>query len=393
MEIQPNSDKPLLPILCYQTDFLSYLYNFLNFAIVADNNTQKLINIQVFMLSMAISSMTNEQMPFEKIKREILVKKEFQTSPKYGKIPTERTIQELLELGIINIDKPSGPTSHQVSAYVQKILCINKSGHSGTLDPKVTGILPVAIGRGTRVVQALLSAGKEYIAIMHLHKEVSPEEIKKTCAEFVGKIRQLPPIKSNVKRQFRYRKIYYLDIIEINSKDVLFRVGTQAGTYIRKLIHDIGEKIGCGAHMAELRRTKAGPFKEDTKTTLHDLADAYYFYKNNNNEEPLRKIIMPVESGVMHLAKVWVADTTVDTICHGASLKAPGISKAESDIQLGDLVAVMSLKNELIALGTADMISKDMQKKNKGIAVRTNKVFMLPGTYPRIDKKPAEQGL
>jgi len=174
-------------------------------------------------------------LPFEKIERKILTKKKVETSPKFGAYPDRRPAEELINYGIVNIDKPKGPTSHQVSAYVQQILKIGKSGHSGTLDPKVTGVLAIALGRATRVSQYLLKAGKEYVAIMHLHKEVKEDKIKKVCKEFVGKIKQLPPIKSAIKRQVRERKIYYLEILEIKEKDVLFRVGCQAGTYIRKL--------------------------------------------------------------------------------------------------------------------------------------------------------------
>ncbi|MBN2458250.1 RNA-guided pseudouridylation complex pseudouridine synthase subunit Cbf5 [Candidatus Woesearchaeota archaeon] len=333
--------------------------------------------------------MDKNKLPFERAKKEILVRKEASTSDKFGCDPKLRPIKELIDYGIVNIDKPRGPTSHQVSAYVQKILGIKKSGHSGTLDPKVTGVLPVALGRGTRIVQALLSAGKEYVTIMHMHDVHDKGIVAGTCKKFVGKIKQLPPIKSNVKRQERYRKIYYLEIIEIKDKDVLFVVGTQAGTYIRKLIHDIGQAMGTGAHMAELRRTKAGPFNETTLATLQDLADAYHYYKEEGNENPIRHIIKPIEFAVLHLPKVWIIDTTVDTICHGASLKVPGISKVESDIQIGESVAIMSLKDELVALGTASMISKDMQKKEKGIAVRTSKVFMKTGTYPKIEKNSA----
>ncbi|MEM4268391.1 MAG: RNA-guided pseudouridylation complex pseudouridine synthase subunit Cbf5 [Candidatus Woesearchaeota archaeon] len=319
-------------------------------------------------------------------KGNIIIKRDSETSSKYGKLPGERTTEEMLNFGVVVIDKPRGPTSHQVSAYVQTILGLNKSGHSGTLDPKVTGVLPIALGRATRVVEVLLESGKEYVALMHIHKPVSQDVIKSVCKSFVGTIKQIPPIKSSVKRQERQRNIYYLEIIEIDGQDVLFRVGTQAGTYIRKLIHDIGQKLGCGAHMTELRRTKAGPYLENTATTLQELADAFYYYKNEGKEKYLRSIIQPPESAVQHIAKVWVLDTTVDTICHGASLKLPGISRFDSHIRVGQKVAVFTLKNELVCLGTACMDSDKILKEDKGIAVRTDKVFMLPGTYPKIEK-------
>ncbi|MBS3122651.1 RNA-guided pseudouridylation complex pseudouridine synthase subunit Cbf5 [Candidatus Woesearchaeota archaeon] len=335
-------------------------------------------------------------LPFEKIKRKELIRKNYGTDAKFGCKPEDRTTEQILNYGAVNIDKPSGPTSHQVSDYVQRVLNINKSGHSGTLDPKVTGCLPVALADSTKVVQVLLHAGKEYVGIMHLHKIVPEKKLNETIEKFTGRIKQLPPIKSSVKRQWRFRNIYYFEVLEVSEdgKDILFKVGCQAGTYIRKLVHDFGQSIKdetgtpIGAHMSELRRTKAGPFNESTLCTLQDLADAFYYYKQEGNDKYLRAIIQPVENAVAHLPKVWVFDTTVDTLCHGAQLKVPGISKVESDIQAADQVAIMTLKDELVAFGEALMISKSMVQEERGIAVKIKRVFMKPGVYPRIDRLP-----
>ena len=314
------------------------------------------------------------QLPFETIEREILVKRESIGS--YGKKPEERTTKELINYGIVNIDKPSGPTSHQVSDYVKRILKIKKAGHSGTLDPKVTGLLAVALGRATRIVQALLPAGKEYVALMYLHKPVKEEEIRKAFKELTGNIRQKPPVKSAVKRVERTRKVHYIDIIEIDNQSVLFKIGCQAGTYIRKYIHDLGKNLGCGAHMAELRRTKVASFKEDTSFTLQDLTDAFYYYKEENNDKYLRKIIQPMENGINHLPKVWILDSTIKPLTHGRDLAIPGISELETDIKKDDIVAVMTLKNELVCMGTALLTSEEIIKKDKGMAIKTDKVFL-----------------
>lgn len=321
------------------------------------------------------------KLPFEIVKRKLLTKKESETDGKYGIKPEDRKTKDIINYGIVNINKPKGPTSHQVSDFVQKILKINKSGHSGTLDPAVTGCLPIALGSATKIVQVLLKAGKEYVAIMHLHKEVEEKKLKEVFKEFTGKIRQKPPVKSAVKRVERTREIYYFEILEIEEQDVLFKVGCEAGTYIRKLIHDIGRKLGTGAHMAQLRRTKAGPFTEDTLLTLQDLQDAFHYYKEENKEKYLRKIIQPVENAIEHLPKIWVFDTTVESLCHGSDLKIPGISKLNDKISKNDIVAILTLKGELVALGTADLSSNEILKKEKGIAVKTEKVFMKPGTY------------
>lgn len=324
-------------------------------------------------------------LPFKQIRRSLLIKKEAKTSIKFGIDPQKRDVSELLNFGVVNIDKPKGPTSHQTSAYVRCVLKIKKTGHSGTLDPNVTGVLPVALGRATRIVQSLLKAGKEYVGIMHMHKEISLQELKDVIkSDFSGKINQLPPIKSSIKRQLRQRSIYYFDIIEIVDKDVLFRTGVEAGTYIRKLCFDIGKKLGCGAHMAQLRRTKAGPFDETTLVTLQDLTDALWYYKNDGNEKYIRKCITPIESAVEHLPKIWVLDTTIASICHGVNLKVPGISKLHTEINPDDIVAIMSLKDELVAIGIAKMGSNSMYKKDKGIAVKIDKVFMAEDIYPKM---------
>ncbi len=314
------------------------------------------------------------QFPFETIEREILIKKESKGNE--GKKPEERTTKEIINYGIVNIDKPPGPTSHQTSDYVKRILNISKAGHSGTLDPKVTGLLVVALSKATRIAQALLPAGKEYVALMYLHKPIKEEKIKAVLKEFTGKIRQKPPVKSAVRRIERTRNIYYIDVLEIDEQNILFKVGCQAGTYIRKLCHDIGKKLGCGAHMAELRRTRVATFNEDTSFILQDLTDAFHYYKEENNDKYLRKIIQPVENAVKHLPKVWILDSTIKPLTHGRDLAIPGISKLESNIKKQDLVAVMSLKGELVALGTALLTSKEIIKKDKGMAIRTDKVFM-----------------
>ena len=324
------------------------------------------------------------ELPFENIKRKVIVRKKTITSTKFGKLPKDRTVEEHINLGIVNIDKPAGPTSHQVSAYVQKILNIKKSGHSGTLDPNVTGVLPVGLQKSTKIIQTLLKAGKEYVCVMHLHKKVPEYKLYKIFEKFTGKIKQLPPIKSSVKRQLRERTIYYIKILDIIDQDVLFQVGCQAGTYIRKLVHDMGQELKVGAHMAELRRTKAGPFTENTLFTLQDLTDAYYYYKKYGKEKFIRQVIQPVENAVSHLPKIWVMDTTVDSLCHGASLKIPGISKLESGIEKKDLVAIYTLKNELICYGEAVLSSEEMSAE-RGLAVKSGKVVMEPGVYPRMN--------
>ena len=323
-------------------------------------------------------------LPFETINRELLVRKESATSHEYGCAPDERPTSDILNYGIVSIDKPSGPTSHQIADYAKRILGITKAGHSGTLDPAVTGLLVVALGRATKASGLLLTAGKEYVGILHTHKDVPEQDLRQVFTRFTGTIVQTPPLKSAVKRVARKRTIYYFEILEIDGRDVLFRVGTQAGTYIRKLCDDIGRKIG-GAHMAELRRTKVASFGESTMVTLHDLADVYHDWRESGDEIQLRKYIQPVERCAGHLPKIYIGDSAVDSVSRGASLHLPGIAKLDSGIQRGDVVAVFTLKNELVSYGTAMLGSEEMLAE-KGLGVKTEKVFMQPGIYPRFSK-------
>jgi len=322
------------------------------------------------------------KLPFEQIKRELLVKKESLVYPDHGKNPEERTIVELLNSSVICLNKPEGPTSHQTADYVKKVLKVKKAGHGGSLDPKVTGVLPIGIGKSTRIMQTLLKAGKEYVCLMHIHKPVEEARIRETVKEFTGRITQMPPIKSAVKRQLRKRDVYYFEILEIDHQDVLFRMGCQAGTYVRKICFDFGKALGTNAHMHQLVRTKAGPFTYKEWRSLTDIKDAYSLYLEGDDKE-LKKILKPSEHALSHLAKVYVFDSTVNNLCHGSQLYASGISKIESGINVNDMVAVLTLKNELICLGYAAMASEEMLKAEKGLAVKNSKVFMEPDAYPK----------
>ncbi len=217
---------------------------------------------------------------------------------------------------------------------------------------------------------------------MHIHKPIEEKLIRQTFKDLTGKITQLPPKKSAVKRQWREREVYYIDILEINNQDILFKIGCQAGTYIRKFCFDFGKRLNTQAHMAQLLRTKAGPFKIRGSITLYDLKDAYEYYKQGS-ESLLKKYILPIESAIVSLPKVYVLDSSVDSLCHGASLSTPGVSKLESNIKENDLVAILTLKGELICLGTAFMSSEKILKEKRALAIKTTKVFMSPGIYPK----------
>jgi len=236
-----------------------------------------------------------------------------------------------------------------------------------------------------KVVQTFLSAGKEYVCVMRLHHAVPPEQVVQVMNEFVGDIYQRPPLRSSVSRVTRKRRIYYIKDFEFQETRVLFRVGCQAGTYIRKICFDVGEAIGCGAHMEELRRTRAGPFTEDKDlVTLYDLYDAYNLWTEKKDELLLRKAVKPVEEAVALIPKIVVRDSTVDSICHGANLAVPGILKLDSQIRPRMLLGVFTLKGELVALAKATMSTEQIIENEHGIAADTLRVIMTPNTYPKM---------
>ncbi len=321
--------------------------------------------------------------------REILVKARETTNPEYGVQSLDNLpIEYLLNNGVLIIDKPAGPTSHEVAAWVRKMLNVERAGHSGTLDPSVTGILPVGLGNATRAMQALLPAGKEYVCVMEVHGLVAEDAISRVVNEFTGKIYQKPPLRSAVKRVLRVREIYYDDVLEIRGRLVLLRVGCQAGTYIRKLCFDIGEALGVGAHMRDLRRTRVGKIVEDERLcTLHDLKDAYEFWTEEKDETRLRRYLLPLEKVLTHLPFIELRDSAVDAICHGADLAATGIVRLSGDIRKEDLVMMITLKGELVAIGKAEETSETILKASSGIMVSTQRVLMERGRYPSLWKK------
>jgi len=317
-------------------------------------------------------------------KRKLVIKAEEETNPKYGHEPNERPIQDYIRFGIINLDKPAGPSSHEVTAWIKRILNMERAGHGGTLDPKVTGILPIALQEASRTLQALLLSGKEYICVTRLHSEVNEDKIRTVLSEFQGVIYQRPPLRASVKRQLRTRKIYYITLLEMTDRNILLQVACEAGTYIRKLSHDIGEAIGCGAHMQELRRTRSGPLTEETQlVTLHDVSYYQTKWKETKDEKWLREFVQPMENALQLLPKITIRDSAVDAICHGANLAAPGILNMDTGINPKTTLLIQTQKTEAVALARATKTTEEIREMNHGIVAKTERVLMPRGTYPK----------
>ncbi|WP_019177504.1 RNA-guided pseudouridylation complex pseudouridine synthase subunit Cbf5 [Methanomassiliicoccus luminyensis] len=303
---------------------------------------------------------------------------------KAGKRPSERSIEELLDAGMIIMDKPQGPTSHQATAWVREILHTEKIGHGGTLDPKVSGVLPVATGRAVRALNLVLRSDKEYVCLMRLHRDRKEEDIRKVIASFVGRIYQTPPVRSAVKRQMRIRTIHSINVLEVRGRDVLFRVRCDAGTYIRTLCVDIGDALGVGASMEDLRRTRSGDMIEDRAVTLQDIKDAYVMWKEDGDDSWLRSMVLPFEVLFDPLPKVVLKDSAVDAVAHGADLAVVGVVQVDGSVQKETVVAMFTAKGEAVAVGTAKMAAEEMTRAKDGVAVSTDRVYMLPGTYPKM---------
>ncbi len=306
------------------------------------------------------------------------------TDDAYGTYYDKRNIEQLLNYGLIILDKPPGPTSHETVAWTKRLLKIPKIGHSGTLDPQVSGVLPLGLGEATKALGVLLYGPKEYHALGRIHSLPSKEKLEKTIKLFTGEIFQKPPQRSAVVRQTRIRTIHELEVLEQKERLLLTRILCESGTYIRKLYYDIGEFLGPGATMIELRRTRVDQFREsDGLVTLHELAYAFSLWEEKKDESKLKAMIKPVEYALSEIKSVIIRDSAVDALCHGAQLAIPGILKISPNLKKGDIVGVYTQKGEAVALAESTMSEEEIKDATKGYAFETKRIIMSPETYPR----------
>ena len=261
---------------------------------------------------------------------------------------------------MINLDKPANPSSHEVVAWLKRMLRVEKTGHSGTLDPKVTGGLIVCIDRATRLVKAQQGAGKEYVCICRLHgaPEGGKTAVQRAIETLTGALFQRPPLISAVKRQLRIRTIYESKMYEYDEERnlVVFWISCEAGTYVRTMCVHLGLLLGVGGHMQELRRVRSGILGEkDNLVTMHDVMDAMWVHDNLKQEDYLRRVVMPLEVLLTNYKRVVVKDSAVNAICYGAKLMIPGLLRYEAGIEVGEEVVLMTTKGEAIAVGIAQM--------------------------------------
>lgn len=304
-----------------------------------------------------------------------------------GSSPLKRDLKDYLASGFINLDKPANPSSHEVVAWIKRILRVQKTGHSGTLDPKVTGCLIVCIDKATRLVKSQQGAGKEYVCIVRLHGPIESEaKLAKALETLTGAMFQRPPLISAVKRQLRVRTIYESKLLEYDTERHLgiFWISCEAGTYVRTLCVHIGLLLGVGAHMQELRRVRSGIQSENEGiVTMHDVLDAQYQYDNSKDESYLRRVVKPLEALLTTHKRLVVKDSAVNAICYGAKLMLPGLLRYENGIEMNDEVVMMTTKGEAVATGNALMTTATIATCDHGVVAKIKRVIMERDTYPR----------
>ncbi|DAA75445.1 TPA_exp: Uncharacterized protein A8136_1842 [Trichophyton benhamiae CBS 112371] len=305
-----------------------------------------------------------------------------------GCTPLKRDLKSYISSGVINLDKPSNPSSHEVVAWMKRMLRVEKTGHSGTLDPKVTGCLIVCIDRATRLVKSQQGAGKEYVCVIRLHDKIPGGEAQfaRALETLSGALFQRPPLISAVKRQLRIRTIYESKLYEFDNDRHLgvFWVSCEAGTYIRTLCVHLGLLLGVGAHMQELRRVRSGAMDEkDGMVTLHDVLDAQWMMDNHRDESYLRKVIRPLESLLTSYKRIVVKDSAVNAVCYGAKLMIPGLLRFEAGIEIYEEVVLMTTKGEAIAIGIAQMSTVELSTCDHGVVAKVKRCIMERDLYPR----------
>ncbi|XP_012668754.1 H/ACA ribonucleoprotein complex subunit 4 [Otolemur garnettii] len=304
-----------------------------------------------------------------------------------GSNPLKREIGDYIRTGFINLDKPSNPSSHEVVAWIRRILRVEKTGHSGTLDPKVTGCLIVCIERATRLVKSQQSAGKEYVGIVRLHNAIEGgTQLSRALETLTGALFQRPPLIAAVKRQLRVRTIYESKMIEYDPERRLgiFWVSCEAGTYIRTLCVHLGLLLGVGGQMQELRRVRSGVMSEkDHMVTMHDVLDAQWLYDNHKDESYLRRVIYPLEKLLTSHKRLVMKDSAVNAICYGAKIMLPGVLRYEDGIEVNQEIVVITTKGEAICMAIALMTTAVISTCDHGIVAKIKRVIMERDTYPR----------
>jgi H/ACA ribonucleoprotein complex subunit 4 len=272
-----------------------------------------------------------------------------------------------IDNSFIFVDKPPNMLSHETTSWVGRILGAKKAGHIGTLDPKVTGVLIVGLGKATKLITFFSGMKKEYVAIMDWKKDVTEKYALGKFAEFRGEITQTPPEMSAVAKRPRKRTVYEIELIEHNGRFSVFRTLVDAGTYIRTLCNDMG------GEMKDLRRISSGPVSEKDTFIMQKIVDAANLAKKGKTNELGRMLVSPERMvELFGICRVLINKKAALSIANGALLAVPGITKA-GKFSKGDYVA-MFLGKKLVGVGQALMDSTEILKSKNGLAVKPMRI-------------------
>ena len=311
-----------------------------------------------------------------------------QTNPAVGGEPDNRSVEERLASGFILIDKPAGPTSHQLASWARDLFGLERLGHGGTLDPFATGVLPLMSGKAMKITKKILSHKKTYICIFRFKNVPDADKLEEAMKRLTGRVYNVPPEVSAVKVQVRTRKIYSFEHIEMQGHDLIARVYCEAGTYIRTMARDLGLLLGMKVDLKELRRETSGAFTLEHCITMQELADAVWLWRECNQPEALLRVIHPIEKMLLDLPSATVKDSAAAALAHGAPLLRPGLVQIQSGVAAGKEVLIETLKGEAVGIVTLTLNSDELVDINEGEVARPSMVLLDEGLYPRRWKSP-----
>ncbi len=315
----------------------------------------------------------------------IIIENNVSTDNRYGVSPNDRTLESLLDAGVILVDKPRGPTSHQLTAWAREMLGIQRLGHGGTLDPFAIGLLTMLSGKATRLTDLVLTGDKRYIAVLRFGRAIDPDELQTVIGDLTGEIYNVPPLESAVKVRVRTRIIHSFDLID-SEKDtdlVVLSISCNAGTYIRTLARDLGLLLSTNCELLELHRDKTGTFVQSDACTMQQLTDAVFLWKEHEDDRALRRLIAPVESILTNLPRIVVKDGAAGAISHGAALARPGVVSIDAGIEEGSSVVLQTLKGEAVAIAEARYNTEKIVSMENGNIAQPKVVLIKPDIYPQ----------
>lgn len=300
----------------------------------------------------------------------------------HGLNPEELTIEQRLASGFILLDKPPGPTSHQIASWVRDLLGLERLGHGGTLDPFATGVLPLMAGKSMKLTKGILKTDKTYIAVLKFAQKTNIDSLNEVIDKLTGRIYNVPPEISAVKVQVRTRKIYKFELIENNSKQAIVRIFCEAGTYIRTIARDMGLLLGYNVELKELRRENSGRFNLTDCVTLQEIADAVWLWKECDNSAALEKIIHPTEKLLLDKPYIIVKDSAASALCHGAPLLRPGLIEVSDTLSSGLEVAAFTSKNEIVGIVKMSKGFTEISSESSGEIGKPVMILMEQERYP-----------